>query len=252
MRSNKLIAILFILISFACSAGDHKAIFDSANSAYASGKYENAIKMYESVLQDGMESSVLYFNLGNAYYKTNNIGKAILNYERAKKLDPNDEDVLTNLKLANQKIEDKIESAPQLFLSQWENGIIDAMSEKQWSITLIIIITIALGLLAVYLFSSHKGFRQLGFFGGAFLAVISVLIFFMAKSKYNSTINSASAIIDDASVTVTASPSEKGTRLFILHEGTKVNILEMEADWSEIRIANGNVGWIKTSALEKI
>jgi tetratricopeptide (TPR) repeat protein len=252
MRLNKLIIFLFLFSSALIKADEQKVAFDSANSAYAAGRYEEAIKMYEQILDAGMESAGLYFNLGNAYFKTNNIGLAILNYERAKKLDPDDEDIQENLKLANQKTEDKIEAAPQLFLSQWEDNITDTMNEKEWSILLISCIIISLLLFSMYLFGSGKGTRQTGFFGGIVIMILAICCFFMAKSKYNSTISSDSAIIIAAAVTVNGSPSEKGTKLFILHEGTKVRITEKDQDWIEIKIANGNVGWVKSSVLAEI
>lgn len=252
MKLNKFIALLFLLSSVIAKAENLNAVWDSANAAYTDGRYEDAIKMYEQILAENKESAALYFNLGNAYFKTNNIGPAILNYERAKKLDPDDENINANLKLANQKTEDKIEAAPQFFLSQWKNTIVDAMSEKDWSILLIVSIIVSLLLFAIYVTSGGKALKQLGFYGGSALLVLSVILFFTARSKYDSTVNGNSAIVTSASVVVNGSPSAKGTRLFILHEGTKVDILQQQDDWTEVKIANGNVGWLKASDLEKI
>jgi tetratricopeptide (TPR) repeat protein len=252
MKLNKLVIFALMFSPLYANAEDLKAVFDSANSEYSKGNYENAIKYYEQILSENKESSALYFNLGNAYFKTNKLSKAILNYERAKKLDPNDESIESNLKLANQKTEDKIEAAPQLFLSQWKSSIVDLMNEKQWSILLIVAIIGSLTCFVLYIASRPRWLKQSGFFGGSALMFFSVFLFLMARSKYNSTINSGSAIITSASVTVSGSPSEKGTRLFLLHEGTKVTVTEKGADWTEIKIANGNVGWIKTESLEEI
>ena len=252
MKLNKIIILILIFVSAGVSAENYNVVFDSANAAYAKGKYENAIKLYEQILAADQESSALYFNLGNAYFKSNNLGSAILNYERAKKLDPNNEDLEENLKIANQRTEDKIEAAPQLFLSQWQSGITDIMSEKEWSTLLILLFIASLLLFSVYIASQGKVLKQLGFFGGFFVAALSVFSFFMAKSKYSNTVNSSSAIITSAAVTVTGSPTEKGTKLFILHEGTKVNITDQNEDWIEIKIANGNVGWIKSADLKEI
>ncbi|MCW3071500.1 MAG: Tetratricopeptide repeat protein [Bacteroidetes bacterium] len=252
MKLNKLIALAFILCSSFSKADEPGIAFDSANSAYAAGRYEQAIKLYEQVLESNKESAALYFNLGNAYFKTDNISAAILNYERAKKLDPDDEDIDVNLKIANQKTEDKIEAAPQLFLSQWENSITGLMNEREWSLLLICLTAASLAFFALYVLSQGKGWKQLGFFGGTGLMLFSVFTFFMAQSKYNSSINSDAAIITSATVTVTGSPSEKGTRLFVLHEGTKVKITQKENEWTEIKIANGNVGWVKSASLKEI
>ena len=252
MKLNSLLLILLFSFSLSVTANENKVILDSANAAYSKGDYFKAIKLYDSVLNNSTVAPEIYFNLGNAYYKTNNIGYAILNYERAKKLAPDDEDIIVNLKLANQKTEDKIEAAPQLFLTTWKNGIVDLMSEKIWSELCIVLIVFSLILFAVYIFSANRSVKQIGFFGGSILILTSIIIFFIAQHKYELTKNSESAIITVPTVTVTGSPNEKGTKLFILHEGTKVNITEDEGDWTEIKIVNGNVGWVPSKSLSAI
>lgn len=226
--------------------------FVSANKAYSEGKYEEAIKLYEEILKENQESSSLYYNMGNAYFKSNNIARAILNYERAKKLNPDDEDINANLKLAVQKTEDKIEVTPTMFLEQWKTGITDLMSEKQWSVLVILLIITGLLIFSLYVLSDRNVFKQIGFFGGSSLLILALFTFFIAKTKYNDTINSNIGIITSSSVTVKSSPLDKGTRLFLLHEGTKVKITKKNEEWTEIQIANGNIGWIKTTELEKI
>ena len=252
MKLNSLLLILLFSFSLSVTANENKVILDSANAAYSKGDYFKAIKLYDSVLNNSTVAPEIYFNLGNAYYKTNNIGYAILNYERAKKLAPDDEDIIVNLKLANQKTEDKIEAAPQLFLTTWKNGIVDLMSEKSWSELCIVLIVFSLILFAVYIFSANRGVKQIGFFGGSTLILASIFIFFIARHKYELTKNSENAIITAPTVTVTGSPNEKGTKLFILHEGTKVNITEEDGSWTEIKIANGNVGWVPSKSLSAI
>ena len=252
MRSGKFIVLILLFISAFAKADQLTATFDSANAAYAKGRYEDAIKLYNSIREAGQESATLYFNLGNAYYKTNSIGLAILNYERAKKLSPDDEDLNANLKMAYQKTEDRIEAAPQLFLAEWKNGIAGIMTEKEWSVCVILLICIGLALIAVYITSGNKVLKQVGFYTGSIVLIISIFAFFIAKSAYTSAVSSSSAIITSGSVTVTGSPSEKGTKLFILHEGVKVDITNEQDDWVEVKIANGNVGWIKSANLQKI
>ena len=107
-------------------------------------------------------------------------------------------------------------------------------------------------LFAVYIFSANRGVKQIGFFGGSTLILASIFIFFIARHKYELTKNSENAIITTPTVTVTGSPNEKGTKLFILHEGTKVNITEEDGSWTEIKIANGNVGWVPSKSLSAI
>lgn len=241
--SNLIIALVFI--GFSAKANESSIVFDSANAAYSKGDFSKAIELYEGIVNKGLESSELYFNIGNAYFKSNNIALAILYYERAKKLNPSDEDITVNLKLANQKVEDKIEAAPQLFLTQWKNGIVDLMSEKAWSIFCIILLAIALILFSIFITSGNRSLKQAGFFGGMVLIISAFVTLFIAQQKYTQTKYNSDAIITSASVTVMGSPSEKGTKLFILHEGIKVNVTQENDGWSEIKIANGNVGWVK-------
>ena len=252
MRLNNFLILFLLLFSLSSMAVENNVTLDSANAAYSKGNFEKAITLYESIINKGQVSPEIYFNLGNAYYKSNNIGFAILNYERAKKLSPDDEDITVNLKLANQKTEDKIEVAPQLFLTAWKNGIVDMMSEKGWSELCIVLIVLSLILFFIYIFTQNRHLKQLGFFGGMILIVSSIIIFFVAKHKYELTKAHSNAIITSATVTITGSPSEKGTKLFILHEGTKVEITEENGEWTEIKIANGNVGWVPQKSLSPI
>lgn len=250
----KILLGLFLLL-FVCKttfASKEFVLFDSANASYAKGNFEKAIEQYEAVAKENLSSFELYFNLGNAYYKTNNIGLAVLNYERAKKINPDDEDLITNLKLTNQKTEDKIDAAPQLFLTEWKNGIVNIFSEKGWSLFCIFSFAVSLILFALYILSYKSGLKKLGFFGGSVFLICSIFLFFIAQHKYNLTINSFDAVITSPTATATGSPNEKGTKLFILHEGTKVIVTEEGEEWTEIKIANGNVGWIKSDFLQKI
>lgn len=231
---------------------DNTAIVDSANKAYASGKYEEAIRQYKSVLSDQVESSEIYFNLGNSYFKTNNISLAILNYERAKKKSPEDEDILVNLKIANQKIVDKVEPLPEFFLKEWQNNFINFMSEKTWSFIFLILFTLGFSGFAVYLSVNKRFQKQVAFGISITLFFLSTISFVMAKNQKNFLESKNEAIVLSPSITVKSSPSENGNKLFIIHEGIKVKVMETKDDWSEIKLPNGNVGWLKTSSFISI
>lgn len=252
MKLNKLLFLFFSFCSLSLVADDEKNAFDSANVAYSKGDYEKAIKLYGNTCSLNSESIEVYYNLGNTYFKIGKLGLAILNYERAKKLSPNDDDINSNLKFANQKIEDKIDTAPQLFLTEWKNGIVKWMSEKYWSIGCILFLILSLSFFAVYIITSKKLLKQLSFYIGFLLVFITIITFFIAKHKNTLELNSTEAIIISPSVTIAGSPNEKGTKLFLLHEGTKVVIMEENGDWTEIKIANGNTGWLKNSSIQKI
>lgn len=254
MRSDrfKILLGLFAFCFICKSSLADMNLFDSANAFYAKGNYEKAITQYEAIINMDQVSAELYYNLGNAYYKTNEIGLAILNYERAKKLDPSSEDLLTNLKLANQKTEDKIDKAPELFLTTWKNSMVELFSEQTWSILCIFTFLLSLVFISLFILSQHSSIKKTGFFGGAFLLTAAVITFMLAGHKYELDKDSSNAVITSATATITGSPGDKGTKLFILHEGTKVSITQDAGEWVEIKIANGNIGWIKNTLLEKI
>jgi tetratricopeptide (TPR) repeat protein len=247
-----ILAVLLVFIVSYTKANENNQTLDSANSEYAKGNYENAIGLYESIINKGEVAPELYFNLGNAYYKTNKIGYAILYYERAKKLDPNDGDIATNLKLANQRTEDKIEAAPILFLTEWLDTLVQLMTEKGWSTVCILSFIMALVLLGLYILTTNSILKKIGFFGGILLIFTGIFLFFIAKHKYNLSKYGGEAIITSVSVTANSSPNEKGTKLFVLHEGTKVSITQEDESWTEIKIANGDVGWVKSKSLTAI
>jgi tetratricopeptide (TPR) repeat protein len=260
MKRNKkhfyktiVLCLFCLIISKSYSQNNNTTIvFDSANYQYSKGNYEKAIQFYESILAANIEAPELYYNLGNGYYKINQIGLAILNYEKAKKMTPKDEDIENNLMLANLKTEDKINPLPELFIDDWINGISNLMSEKNWSIACIIIMCISLTLFAFYFLSTVVMLKKM-FFYSAFLSLtIVIFTFFMARHKYTQMKNDNYAVIISPSSIINSSPSEKSTKLFILHEGTKVNIINEDSDWVEIKLANSKVGWIPKKELERI
>lgn len=219
--------------------------FEQANAAYNAGNYDSARIVYEKILATDMESVPLYFNLGNTYYKMREYPMAIFYYEKALKLDPSNEEVQTNLAIANQAIVDKIEPVPQSFIVKgWRNARA-SLSGDQWAWCSIV--TFALLLFALFLFlrSRKMAVRKLGFFSGiVFLLAFGLSVIFAMQLKQASE-NQDQAIVMTPTVTVKSTPNEISVDLFVLHEGTKVDILETNEGWSKIRIANGSVGWLQ-------
>lgn len=248
-RGNFLVLVFFLL--FAPTFGSNE-LMDRANALYAKQQYEAAIPVFEKVLDDRQESPELYYNLGNCYYKLNKIGKAILYYERAKKLAPDDEDIQFNLKMANQKVEDRIEAAPELFVKQWKNSLSSGLSERNWAIISILFMVLSFFFWGVFRYGKRIHIRQWGFYLGTTGLVLGIISFFFARNAVISAQNSKESIILAPSVTVLGSPDSSGTKLFILHEGTKVEILDASAGWQEVKIANGNTGWIPSNSVETI
>jgi tetratricopeptide (TPR) repeat protein len=252
MKSVKFLLLIFIYSSFINSAfssnTESTVLLDSAAKCYTNGEYQKAADYYQQVLNSGQEAGEVYYNLGNCYFKLNKIGNAILNYEKAKVFLPEDQDIENNLKMANQQIEDKIDVLPKLFLIQWKESFVTIFSESTWSVFCIISFVIALFFFAIFFLSSKAVLKRTGFVGGVTLILISFTIYVIAQQSYQSITTSANGVILSPSITVFSSPSEKGTKLFLLHEGTKMELLQTEDEWTEIRLTNGNVGWIKNNS----
>lgn len=249
---KQILRITILLIS-CTSIYAQEALIDSANTAYIKGDYNIAIEKYSELLQDKNKVSAdIYYNLGNSYFKKGDYTNAIINYERAKLLEPNNDDIVFNLAMANQHIIDKIQPLPQVFFVRWWNNIINKFTLEQWAIISIISFVVFLILLGVYLFSKKGNNKRIGFSLGLISIVISILSFnFAANHKYRLN-NKVFAIITQASVTVKSSPSEGGTSLFVIHEGLKVEIKNVLGNWYEVKLEDGNQGWLQSSTIERI
>lgn len=250
----KIIVKIFLLLigGLTCNASDIKVLWNQANKAYDNADYIKATELYESIAASGVESPDLYYNNGNSYFKQNNIVRAIINYERCLKLYPAHEDALYNLNLANQKIIDKIDPLPELFIKKMGNGIILLMSEKGWTLSGLVTFAISLLCFSLYYISSRGRVKKIGLLSGILIFAVSMLLFYIALNSRKTVELSSVAVIISQTVTIKSAPTNNGSKLFILHEGTKIEILEMHDEWNKIKIADGNIGWIRSSSLEKI
>jgi len=221
------------------------ALIKEANDDYKKNKFEQAIQKYQTINDSGYVSAELYFNLGNAYYKTNNFKSAILYYERAKLLKPDDKDIDFNLEMARSFTVDKIEAIQEVFFISWIKWIRNLMSVESWTKSGVALFIISLVSFLLYLLSGKIGFKKAGFWLGAVALIISITSLSMGYQLKYLQMAKNTAIIFTPSVTLKSSPDESGTNLFILHEGTKVEILDKVGDWRWIKIANGSRGWIK-------
>ena len=218
--------------------------FEDGNAAYDEGNYEQAMTFYNSIVEAGMESADLYYNMGNTYYKMKNYPHAILYYEKALKLAPGDEDIRVNLEIANMAAVDKINPIPQSFLARWWNSLKSMMSTDGWGWLSVAFFALLLTCLFVFLMSRRTGLRKLGFFVG--LAALLCLAFSVAFAieSHRALSRHDEAIVMTPTVTVMSSPSDQSVGLFVLHEGAKVRVLDSARDWNKIRIADGSVGWL--------
>lgn len=246
--------ILFLIATtlIADAAAMTDSTYQAANNYYQDGAYELALETYEQIRQAGFESPGLYYNMGNAAYRSNNIGYAVLYYEKALKLDPANEDARHNLEFVSRYRIDAFEEVPELFLNTWFRVMVQSLSERTWSTLALLFFTLLLGSLIIYLFSHRLILKKAGFFMaliGLFFFIVTLL---SATSSHNNIVNPESGIIVSPSVIVRSSPSDTGTELFVLHEGTKVRVNEEIAGWQNIRIIDGREGWIESSDFESI
>lgn len=246
-----ILVFLFLFLQSALSA-NVDTLFTRANQEYANEMYTNAIDDYQLILQTGYESAELYFNLGNAFFKTNDIPSAILYYEKAKKLNPNDEDIMFNLSVANTQIVDKIEPVPELFLKLWWRSIYNIFNADTWAIISVAGFISFFVLLAFYLLSKYIVIRKTAFYSGLIVLFLTLFTFVIAFQKYNILKYQKEAIVFTPTITVKSSPNQNSVDLFVIHEGAKVKILERVGNWSEIKIANGSVGWLPAEVLKDI
>lgn len=247
MMKKHTLLILVLLASFVAKAQQSaEQWFEQANAAYSAGNYDTAIILYNNVVSSELESVPLYFNMGNTYYKMREYPMAIYCYEKALKLDPSNEDVRTNLAIANLAIVDKIEEVPQSFIVKGWNGLKTSLSGSQW--TILSLAAFALLLVSAYLFlrARRTGMRKLGFFAGLLFALVFALSVLFAAQMKHASFSEDQAIIMTPTVTVKSSPSDASVDLFVLHEGTKVQILDQTDGWNKIKIANGSMGWLQS------
>lgn len=224
----------------------------NADAEYKKGNYQQAIKDYETLLKSGV-SSELYYNLGNAYYRTDNITKAVLNYERALMLNPADRDIRFNLQFARSKTIDKIVPADEMFFVTWYKAVVNSASVDRWASIAVFSICAVLVLLLVYLFGSRAVFRKVGFFGACFffmLFLLGNLFAWQQKSQYD---NRTGAIVVSSSVSVKATPGKSASEAFILHEGTRVEVVDKTLPgWRAVQTGDGRSGWVPVGTLEEI
>jgi tetratricopeptide (TPR) repeat protein len=233
-------------------SGDYQQLIKQANKDYSAGEYNKAISGYEKVISQGYTAAELYYNLGNAYFKINDYPSAILFYEKACKLKPNDDYIETNLKIANSKIIDKIEPIPHLFYKRWWLSAQNRFTLNGWAVCIIITSVLFCLFAGIYLVSAKLIFRKTAFWSAILLLFVTLLSFTLAFQRYNSIRNQQEGIVFSPTITVKSSPDANSTDVFVIHEGTKVVITDRLDSWVEIKIANGNVGWIQKELLKTI
>lgn len=252
---NNFFCFLFLWLCLASSAiatPKHLENFQKANLAYQEKDYQKAIELYNALLNEGQTAPELFFNLGNAYYKSGNIPQSILNYERALKLDPKDDEARFNLKIAMLKIVDKVDPVPQIFYKRWFEAITNLLSPNDWSTLVLVFLWLSLFSSVLYLFGHSVGIRKTGFVLSLSFLGLVLFSFLIASESNSKTYREQEAIVMSPSVYVKSSPDVKGNDLFIIHEGIKVELLDELKDWKKIKLVNGNIGWLMAKDIEII
>ena len=239
--------LIFILSLFICSQNfASEQVFDQGNKQYANENYSAAISIYDSILTLGSESSELYYNLGNCYYKTKDWANTIWHYEKSLQLN-NNEKTIHNLELAKLKIIDRIEPLPQLFYKKWWINLTQTLSTKVWQILTLFGIGLILILQLFSQFTSLKSKLITKTLSG-----ITVIILLITQTSYHNNFTKKEAIIFSETITVNSAPTSSSTNLFTLHAGSKVEITDVIGDWINIKIANGNSGWIVQNSIKEL
>lgn len=245
-----LINIFYLLIILSSLAkADSNSIMQTANEYYKNNRYQLAIEEYNKLLLDGFAGTSLYYNLGNAHYRLGKVGYAILYYEKALKLSPNDEEVKHNLALAKLNLKDKVDTLPPFFIFNLWEGILAAFSVTGWTIIVYIIFILVLIVFVVYFFSRSVTEQRISFFTGIGLTVILLLTISLLIVKMNKEFNTKDGVIIETSVIVKSSPDYSSKDSFQIHEGLKVRIEDNVDDWVKIRLDDGKIGWITEKSL---
>lgn len=233
---------LFIMVRLSV-AQSPESLFDVANQTYKESNYSQAAALYQKILENGYESGEVYFNLGNTYYKMNEIGLAILYYEKAKLFISSDQALEQNLNLARLRVVDQIESIPKLFLEEWWDALVHLLPLNTFLWLSFILFTLTAAMAGIWMLHNRTFFRRLIWF---FLTMFTMILLLSGVQIYQFETTQFGIILDEK-VSVLGEPDLTGTEVFILHEGTKVKINRRIDGWFEITIPDGKTGWLLKS-----
>lgn len=245
--------IAFIVMPLLSFANDEAAaLFARGNNLYAKGQYQHALTAYKEVVRKGYQSPEIFFNLGNANFKTGDLPSALLYYEKAHKLSPDDQDIITNIKFVNTRITDKIEEVPEFFITEWWNSVILHFTLNTLAVWSLVFVFLGAALLIVYFFAHALRIKKPSFYAALVFFILGLFTVFLANRQSSYFENNKQAIVFSSTVTVKSEPSEQSKSLFVIHDGTKVNFLDRNNGWIKVKLGNGNEGWMKVSDVKEI
>jgi tetratricopeptide (TPR) repeat protein len=256
MNSKKQYILILLLISLfistASSESTNKDKFYQGVTFFSAGSYKEALQIWTDIYNTGYRSANLDYNIGNAYFKLNNVPYAILFYERANLLKPADEDIDYNIQVAKTLIVDRFQEIPELFFIKWYNFVALFLSTNTWAKISLTSFILFLLFLSLYFYSPRHRYKVIGFWLALFFIVMSLSSFAFSKRNKTLVSDSHKAIISIPVVSGKSSPDKSGNDLFVLHEGTKVTIEDEVGEWTEIRLSDGNKGWVPLNTLTVI
>ena len=240
----KKIVFLLLIIANSVIAQNVDSLFTSANNLYKNGKLEEAIKLYKEIESQKVTSAELYYNLGNSYYKLNKVGPTIFYYEKALKLDPLNEDVKNNLVFAKRLALDTIEELPLTFLQKFNKNYLQKLSYNQWAIIVVVFSLLASVLFLLFYFAEVPSKKRLYFATSIISFILLISTFLITYNQYNLSKNTIEAIVYAEKTEVRNAPTLNSEKVFTLHEGTKVFVLDTIDNWKKIKLTDGKIGWI--------
>ena len=249
-RSIPVIFFLFIIKTLAI-AGQEEILFQQANKAFQNNEFAKAIELFEQIDALNFQSMELEYNLGNAYFRENNIGKAILHYERALLLSPGEEDVVHNLSLAQEQVDGR-DVLPDFFLTAWWHNTRMAISSGGWGTFALILWWLGCGGLCLWLLGKTRQLRKLGFWVGVVGIVCSMLPFALAWSRMSFESSTRQAIVLQDQSVLKSAPDAAGSEILTLNEGEKIELLDQLSGYWQVRLANGEKGWVSEQQVEEI
>lgn len=231
---------------------DVSGLWQKAEEAFAAGQWQNALNFYQMIEGEALQSADLYYNIGNTYFKLDDKAHAILYYERALKLDPSHNDALHNLEIARQLTLDKIDSVPEFILVSWFRQLRQRCSADSWAWITLGLLLVTGGLLTLYRNGASLALRRISFILACVSFLLAVFTFIFSLQQKRAVTRQDSAVVTSPVCSVKSSPADGGTTVFVLHEGTKVRLLDNVGDWAKISIADGRQGWAPSGTFEVI
>jgi tetratricopeptide (TPR) repeat protein len=249
LKSGLYLLLLLSLPMLSFGSDATTVLFAKGNQQYAKGQYQQAEQSYLQIVNDGYQSAAVYYNLGDVYYKLDDIPSALLYFEKAHKLNPGDQDINANIRLARSKTTDKLDQVPEFFVTAWWHSFILSLSASTLGVLLLLA---GFAVLIIYIFTHSIGIKKTSFFMGIVLICFGLITIFIANRQVYYFNNHHQAIIFTSSVTAKSSPDSNAKPLFVVHEGTKVDIMQTQDNWIEVELPNGNAGWIAASDVQQI